>query len=90
MADPPIGVPRGYDGPAVPILYPGEQMSARVALTEASGGDVPIAGWLVEPMPGWRGWWLRTRYRVWDRWFPPRAAPKLTISVHPGRSDDAR
>jgi hypothetical protein len=83
---PTIGEPRVYPGEEVPVLYPGEVASAHVhpaALLEAlerGEREVPIQNWIVEPMPGWRGWWLRTRYRVWGRWFA-RGAPQITTHV---------
>lgn len=87
---PPIGIPRCYDGSELPILYPGE-----VALPQVAPGaieaalaaglqhgtvTVQVTGWLVEPTPGWRGWWLRTRYRCWGRWCS-KEPPKLVVST---------
>lgn len=83
---PPIGVPRCYDGHVLPILYPGEVASARIdpeAVLEAleCGLDrVPIAGWLVEPAPGWFATYQRVRWRIWGRWFSSGPA-MLTTSI---------
>ncbi len=82
----PIGVPRLYEGPVLPRLYPGEQASAQLdpqSVAEAfdqGGGELRVVGWLVEPMPGWAGWWLRTRWRIWGRWFS-RGQAQLDASV---------
>lgn len=64
---PPIGVPRCYAGPGVPVLYPGE--TARSLGLETRDGYLQIKGWLVEPSPGWTGLVRRTHWRVWGRWF---------------------
>lgn len=83
---PTIGEPRIYAGGSIPILYPGERATARVdpeALIAAHArGEttVAITDWIVEPTPGWRGRWLRLRYRVWGRWFA-RGAPQLTTHI---------
>jgi hypothetical protein len=50
-----------------PVVYPGEQATAMIA-TYDHGTCVEVSLWLVEPMPGWRGWWRRTRYRWWGQW----------------------
>ncbi len=90
---PPIGVPRCYDCATMPLLYPGETASAQIshetamAILERRVADVVVSGWLVEPMPGWLGWWLRTRYRIWGRWFS-RGAPELQASVRSVVSSD--
>lgn len=77
---PRIGSRRVYTGHELPLLYPGEHASATldsdaiartIAEAHASGQTqvrMPVAGWLVEPMPGWHGWFLRWRYRLVGRW----------------------
>jgi hypothetical protein len=76
----PIGQPRLSAGDVMPVLYPGEIATARLdigdainALVEGVSGrdwmELPVREWLIEPMPGWKGRWLRLRYRVWGRWF---------------------
>lgn len=92
MMRPPIGRPRVYDSALLPMLYPGEvarpnvdQAAFEAMLERASPSgdlvvDVPITGWIVEPMAGWEGRWLRWRYRVWGRWFRT-GAPKLNARI---------
>lgn len=88
---PPIGEPRVYDGESVPVIYPGEVAQARIdpevlfAALQRGEHEVSISGWTVEPMPGWDGWWLRVRYRVWGRWFAT-GAPRLEVSIAPQRT----
>lgn len=65
---PPIGEPRLYHG-TVEILYPGEMAHAtvdpaRLAECLTTGAPLEVTDWIVEPMPGVVGWWLRTRYRI--------------------------
>jgi hypothetical protein len=92
---PPIGVPRVYDGAELPLLYPGEVASVQVspealqaALQHEGPCAIPVTGWLVEPTPGWQGWWLRLRYRIWGRWFS-HGAPKLEIRTRVGDREEA-
>ncbi len=80
---PPIGVPREYTSPDLPLLYPGEQAHAEGRLN-ADTGDVVIEIWLVEPMAGWRGRWLRFRWRYWGRWFADGPAQLEVSDVHVG------
>jgi hypothetical protein len=77
---PKIGEPRLYEG-TVQALYPGEQAHAIVPADDIESAvrqarrlgalalqvDSQRLQWFVEPTPGWRGWWLRTRYRCWGR-----------------------
>jgi hypothetical protein len=86
--DPPIGEPRVYTGLPIPILYPGETVSAAIsrqdieAAVRSGRSTVEITGaFLVEPMPGWRGRWVRWQYRVLWRWFST-APPRLQMTVH--------
>ncbi len=85
MTSPPIGVPRCYDGPGIPILYPGEVASAlfepgAVNRALAFGTPVQPIGWMIEPAPGWFARYLRWRYRCFGRWFS-RGAPKFETRV---------
>lgn len=90
--DPPIGEPRVYTGLPLPILYPGEKVSAAISRTDVEAAvrsgrsTVEVTGaLLVEPMPGWHGRWLRWRYRVWGRWFST-APPRLRMTVDSDKS----
>ncbi len=56
---PKIGVPRIYTGPTIDVLYPGEE--AHVIITP---NKKVIEDWIVEPMPGFHGWYLRMKYRI--------------------------
>lgn len=87
---PKIGVPRVYDTATCPVILPGEVAEAKIDLAELirliqedpKGNHIfnpPIAGWTVEPVPGWHGRYLRIRYRVWGRWFSGK--PKLEVDV---------
>ena len=74
---PKIGVPRLYEG-TITVLYPGEQAHAIVPAEDMESAilqarrlgalalqvDSQRLQWFVEPIPGWKGWWLRTRYRA--------------------------
>lgn len=72
----PIGVPRIYDGPGIPVLYPGERATcagipfARIVDELFERGEVTIqpGQWVVEPEPGWRGLLRRWRYRLVGQW----------------------
>src|SRR4051812_41694509 len=82
---PPIGVPRLYPGPGLPILYPGECARAHldpetVAHAISHGGcEILVTNWIVEPAPGWHAWYLRTRFRWFGRW--ARGKPKLELKA---------
>ncbi len=60
--DPPLGVRREYEGDAVKVLYPGEQATATVRPRNGQ-----VSHWVVTPMPGWYGRWLRLRVSRWVR-----------------------
>lgn len=77
---PPIGVHRIYEGPEIPMIYPGERATSAAIPAEdierlideaVERGDDHItihgAQWIVEPEPDWRGAWLRWRYRFMTR-----------------------
>ena len=93
-----IGVPRICPGETIPVLYPGEQAFAQgkiptvEELAEADGPVTVIASdWSVEPMPGWWGLFLRTRYRL-ARFLhlSDRSEPKLDVDIRtlPGGFED--
>ena len=89
-----IGTPRLYPGNTIPVLYPGEQAQGRLAReagVAAADGVVtaPVIEWLVEPMPGWYGWWLRWRYRLWGRWWSG-GPPNLEVWMGPLRCTERR
>jgi hypothetical protein len=58
-----IGQRRVVVGRVIPSLYPGEMAHATRVETN-SDGTFSAADWLIEPLPGWRGRWLRLRFRV--------------------------
>jgi len=78
---PKIGVPRVYPPGALPVLYPGERAGALFKVPvkqlmrdgQATLTTDEIDGWVVEPLPGCYGLFLRWRYRLvyqWlERWF---------------------
>lgn len=79
---PRIGIVRLYAGTEIPELYPGERATAQpipldeiVALLADADGPVaiPVREWIVEPMPGLYGAYLRWRYRLIGRWCGGRA-----------------
>lgn len=92
---PEIGVPRVYDGPELPLLYPGEFASAivRADATEAidiaeglaraiNDGfiDPAIDGWTVEPVPGIAAALQRSAYKYVFRWVERFVGrPRLSI-----------
>jgi hypothetical protein len=86
---PKIGVPRVIAGPTIPVLYPGETASAQYTLTPeflaamepGRPVELPVTDWIIEPISGWRGVWLRWRYRLVGRWFPRRGQPALEGSA---------
>jgi hypothetical protein len=93
---PAIGEPRIYEGDTIPKLYPGEVAIAQidpatmVAAMQRGEASVAVTSWMVEPMPGWEGRWLRLRYRVWGRWFstgPPRLQTSVTARTMPAQED---
>jgi hypothetical protein len=77
-----IGHPRIVDAPTIPVLYPGEVARAH-RIKWAADGSGSVDGWLIEPMPGWRGWWLRWSYRLFWR-FVPAGRPKIDVNVTGG------
>jgi len=88
MSRPPIGVPRCYPGPGLPVLYPGERATAQFEFENffdavTTGRDVQVLNWLVEPVPGWYGWYLRTRWRLFGRWGTLTRPAKLEARLIP-------
>lgn len=88
---PPIGVPRVYDDTDVlPVLLPGEvarptteptiTQAIREQLDRGEVIELRVTGWSVEPMPGFHGWYLRMRWRLWGHWFS-HGKPKVSASV---------
>lgn len=66
-----IGKVRTCLGPTL-TLYPGERAIAMLKEMRDSEQQVvgwEAAGWLIEPVPGWRAAWHRWKYRLWGRWF---------------------
>jgi hypothetical protein len=61
-----IGETRFIDGPVIPVLYPGE-MASSMSVEQDADGDWQVARWVVEPLPGWRGRWLRLHWRLRGR-----------------------
>jgi hypothetical protein len=87
MTAPPVGVPRVVEGEELPVLYPGEQASAQfppdMLQRLVAGERLRPSGWLVEPMPGWHGAYLRWRYRLFW-WLGGK--PDIRSSVHVQRT----
>jgi len=74
------GEPRLVAGETIPRLFPGEV--AHAASFRMDGQQIIITSWMIEPMPGWRGHWLRWRWRWIGRWWPwgaPRIVGHLTL-----------
>ncbi len=75
------------------VIYPGERAMAQVDLdamqalvqtlesAQFAGLSVPVIGWIVEPIPGWYGWWLRLHYRVWGQWGGHGRPPLLSTRI---------
>lgn len=82
------GTPRLIASETIPMLYPGEKAVA--AGFRVEDDHVIITSWMIEPMPGWRGRWLRWRYRLFGRWMSRGDAPRLkaTFSLREGTHDD--
>lgn len=86
---PAIGNTRVVHGSALPVLWPGEMASAQfdresvVRAFKRRASALEPSGWLVEPMPGVRGWWIRTRYQVFWWWLERYIArrPSLDVAV---------
>jgi len=75
------------------MLYPGERATpTNILVTETDDGGyhvVPV-DWVVEPMPGWYGWWLRFDFQFLS-WVPFRhREPKIdaTVSIAPQEQVD--
>jgi hypothetical protein len=90
MSEPRIGVPRIVNGAELPVLYPGERAQAQFGTDAVArlveGHILAPDGWLVEPMPGWRGLYLRWRYRLLGRWLGGQ--PKITAEARLTREPD--
>ena len=97
---PKIGVPRLYLGQEIPVLYPGERATCagftlgqiEDAMAEAlmrgdATAELPVNNWLVEPEPGWRGLYLRWRYRLLGLFVNRLTGgrPRLNVEIGDGR-----
>lgn len=85
-----IGEPRIVPGPIVDVLYPGETATAH-EIAQIGENTFEVRSWLVGPMPGWCGRWLRLKYRFFWRFLPARFAgpPKIIPNVHVDKKEDS-